>query len=236
MAADWMPFSSAMTAAGHAVRRVDLWRYLDCCPMEMEEFGRAFCEEVRSADAGSKVLVGYSMGGRLGLQALLESTRVGEDLFRAVVIVSAHPGLPTEEERLMRMAADAEWAGRALVGDWGEFLERWEGRMGSAALGVEPGTGWGDRRLLQPRRQAVARSFMDWSLGKQEDLRAKLAKVRCPVLWMTGERDEKFTKLGEEVAGLLPAGRLEVVPDAGHRIPWEHPEDFAGLVRRFLDG
>jgi 2-succinyl-6-hydroxy-2,4-cyclohexadiene-1-carboxylate synthase len=234
MAADWKPFASAMTAAGHAVRRVDLWRYLDCCPMEMEEFGRAFCEEVMSAGAESNILVGYSMGGRLALQALLESTRAGEQLFRAAVIVSAHPGLPTDEERLMRMAADAEWAGRALVGEWGDFLERWEGRMRSASLGVEPETGWGDRRLLQPRRQAVARSFMDWSLGKQGDLREELPELNCPVLWVTGVRDEKFTSLGREAVRLLRRGRMEIVPETGHRVPWERPDAFAELMRGFL--
>lgn len=234
MAADWNAFSTAMVAAGHEVRRVDLWRYLDCCPMEMEAFSRAFCEEVRRAGGGDDVLVGYSMGGRLALQSLVEMVRGGENLFRAAVIVSAHPGLSSAEERLMRMGADAEWAGRALVGDWGKFLEEWEGRMRSGFLGVESETGWGDRRLLQPRRQAVARSFMDWSLGKQADLRADLSKVDCPVLWVTGARDEKFTKLGEDAVGLLPAGRLEVVPDAGHRVPWERPEEFGAMVRRFL--
>jgi 2-succinyl-6-hydroxy-2,4-cyclohexadiene-1-carboxylate synthase len=157
-------------------------------------------------------------------------------LFRAAVIVSAHPALQTDEERVMRMAADAEWAGRALVGDWVDFMEMWEERMRSGALGVEGEAEWGDRRLLQARRQAVARSFMDWSLGKQADLRGDLVKVTCPVLWVTGERDEKFRKLGEEAVALLTQGRLEVVSGAGHRVPWERAEGFAELVREFLDG
>ena len=235
MAADWKPFAAEFAAAGESVRRVDLWRYLDCCPMEMESFGQAFCEEVRhGGGGGGDVVVGYSMGGRLALQALVTAARAADDLFKAAVIVSAHPGLTSGEERVVRMAEDAEWAGRALVGDWNDFLEHWEGRMRSGALGVEAEAGWGDRRLLQPRRQAVARSFMDWSLGKQEDLRNDLAMVRCPVLWVTGARDEKFTTLGREAAGLLPNAHLEPVPGTGHRVPWEQPDHFVELVHGFL--
>lgn len=136
MAADWKQFAGEMVADGHEVRRVDLWRYLDCCPMEMPEFARAFCEEVRSGGSGENILVGYSMGGRLALQVLVETAAGGEpDLFRSAVIVSAHPGLSTDRDRVMRMAADAEWAGRALVGEWSEFLESWEDRMQSGPLG-----------------------------------------------------------------------------------------------------
>lgn len=235
MATDWKQFAGEMVADGHEVRRVDLWRYLDCCPMEMPEFARAFCEEVRSGGSGENILVGYSMGGRLALQVLVETAAGGEpDLFRSAVIVSAHPGLATDRDRVMRMAADAEWAGRALVGEWSEFLESWEGRIQSGPLGVETAVAWGDRRLLQPRRQAVARSFMDWSLGKQEDLRPGLAGVGCPVLWVTGARDEKFTALAEDGVGCLSAGRLAVVPDAGHRVPWEGAGQFVKQVREFL--
>lgn len=227
MAEDWKDLASAWGQAGEVVRRVDLWRFLDCEPMEIEDFGKAFCEEVRAGgEPGKNILVGYSMGGRLALQALLEPA--GEDVFAGAVIVSAHPGLTDERERILRLASDAEWAGRALVGDWKEFLAKWNGQ---AALDSEGTLAWGDRTKLGIRRQAVARSFMDWSLGKQDDLRTRLARLNLPVLWVTGERDEKFTALAGEVASGMPRGRHVVVAGAGHRVPWEAPEQFGRLVR-----
>lgn len=235
MAEDWKGLSEELGRQGEVVRRVDLWRYLDCCPMELDEFGKAFCDEVRASGegAGRNILVGYSMGGRLALHALLESG--GEGLFSGAVIVSAHPGLQGERDRIMRMAADAEWAGKALVGDWKEFLREWNAQQ---VLGVRSGglNGLGARRSLEQRRQAVARSFMDWTLGKQEDLRERFGSVEVPVLWVTGERDEKFTRLAKEFVPGLSSGRHEVVAGLGHRVPWEAPEEFARLVLGFVAG
>lgn len=230
MADDWKDLAREWGQAGEVVRRVDLWRFLDCEPMELEEFGKAFCEEVRAGgEPGRNILVGYSMGGRLALHALLQAA--GTDLFAGAVMVSAHPGLTDERERILRMAADAEWAAQALVGDWKEFLGKWDGQ---AVLEATAAPAWGDRRPLEPRRQAVARSFMDWSLGKQADLRGSLAAVQVPVLWVTGERDEKFTELAGTAVPHLPGGRHEVLPGAGHRLPWEQSAEFARLVATFL--
>jgi len=41
MAADWR----GLALPGWAVKRVDLWRFLDCCPMSMPEFRRALNRE-----------------------------------------------------------------------------------------------------------------------------------------------------------------------------------------------
>jgi 2-succinyl-6-hydroxy-2,4-cyclohexadiene-1-carboxylate synthase len=232
MAEDWKGLSTALGKSGHPVRRVDLWRYLDCCPMELEEFGSAFCEEVRASGSGEDghVVVGYSMGGRLALHALLAGMR--ERLFRGAVIVSAHPGLSDEREKILRMAGDAEWAGKALVGEWQTFLQEWDRQpvLNPEGAGLD---GLGDRRRLEIRRQAVARSFMDWSLGKQADLRPALGQLDVPVLWVTGERDTKFSKLAAEVVPTLPHGEQTILPESGHRVPWEKPGEFAALVDQF---
>lgn len=229
MAEDWKGLSVRLGQSGQAVRRVDLWRFLDCCPMELEDFAKSFCEEVRAGGDQKNILVGYSMGGRLALHALLEDA----ELFSGAVIVSAHPGGLDERAKILRMAGDAEWAGKALVGEWDLFLKEWEGQ---AVLNPEGSAleGLGNRRQLKIRRQAVARSFMDWSLGKQEDLRDRMREVKVPVLWVTGEKDGKFTELAQELVPGLERGKLEVVEGAGHRVPWEKAGEFEALVEGFL--
>jgi len=72
MAADWR----GLEWPGWGVRRVDLWRFLDCCPMPLEAFGAALNREA-AAGAGPRVLLGYSMGGRLALHALLDEAGGG---------------------------------------------------------------------------------------------------------------------------------------------------------------
>jgi 2-succinyl-6-hydroxy-2,4-cyclohexadiene-1-carboxylate synthase len=75
---------------------------------------------------------------------------------------------------------------------------------------------------------------MAWSLGKQEDLRPRLGEIECPLLWLTGERDAKFGALAAESVSLLSKGVHEIVPAAGHRVPWEASDDFSRAVGGFL--
>ena len=252
-AADWQGFA----VPGWAVKRVDLWRFLACCPMTMPEFGRALNAEVSAdgrwqmGDRRSKmadglprgaaqggveplalegpsaiyrnVLVGYSMGARLGLHALLDGGP-----WDAAVLVSPNPGLESEAERAARREGDAEWASRALSGEWADFLDAWN---------AQPVLADSDRRrpLAAIHRREVARSFFDWSLGAQEPLWGRLGEISCPVLWCTGERDGKFTALGERAVPALKDGERWVAPGAGHRVPWDAPEAFHDKVGEFLE-
>ena len=204
------------------VKRVDLWRFLACCPMTMPEFGRALNEEA-AATSGKRVLVGYSMGGRLALHALLEGGS-----WDAAILVAPHPGLEAEEDRALRRAGDAEWGGRALEGDWQGFLGAWNGQPVLAGSGKPA-------RAPEIRRREVARSFVDWSLGSQQPLWDRLEEIKCPVLWCAGERDGKFRALGGRAVDLLTRGELWIAPGAGHRVPWDVPEAFAAKVGEFLE-
>lgn len=211
---------------------MDLWRFLDCCPMSMPEFGRALNREAESSAreaSGKQVLVAYSMGARLALHALLERGR-----WDAAVMVGPHPGLEAEEERSARRASDAEWASLALSGEWAEFLKKWESQ---AVLERSPdGEGeMADRAGLSVRRREVARSFIDWSLGAQQSLWGRLGEISCPVLWCVGERDPKFRALAERAVPLVPNAELWVSPGAGHRLPWDAPTAFQEKVGEFLE-
>ena len=174
-AGDWAEFSQRMAEQGQPCRAVELWRFLECEGIGLAEWAAVFNAEVKAAGAEVNILVGYSMGGRLALHALLESP----ELWKKAVIISAHPGLQNEREKLERMASDAEWAGLALTSNWGEFLQKWDAQsvlQSGVAVSPDP------RMKLVNRRRAIARSFMDWSLGKQADLRGLLDAVDCSIL------------------------------------------------------
>lgn len=229
MADDWKVFSSHMAEHGHMTRRVDLWRFLSCCPMSLREFGQALNEEVRRVDE-NPVLLGYSMGARLALHALLDDP----ELWEGSVLVAPHIGL-AEEERPARQVKDAEWATKALSRDWGGFLDEWNSQDVLSNKSTESSElGLGDRRMLGPRRQQVARSFMDWSTGVQDDLRVELKRIASPVLWVVGDEDEKFKAIGQEGVNLLPRAELSCVEGSGHRVPWEQPKVFANKVASWI--
>lgn len=228
-ASDWREFAAAMSADSIASRAVDLWRFLACEPMSMARFGEALNAEANDAGAGraKRVLVGYSMGGRLALHALEQADAPWD----AAVIVSAHPGLEDADERRARLAQDAGWATQAFGGDWQKFLEEWNAQ--SLLVGRPPRDADASARFVMRRRE-IARSFVDWSLGAQESMWGELGRIKVPVLWVVGELDEKFHGLGQRAVSMMPQARLAVAPSAGHRVPWDCGEWFAARVAEFV--
>ena len=227
MAEDWAGLAEGWRAAGHEVEAVDLWEFQVNGGVSFEEFASAFNARVRKV-GGEHQLVGYSLGGRLALHAMLDD---GE-LWQGAVLVGAHPGLSDEGARIARMGQDAEWAAMALTAPWEQFVAEWNTQ--GVLRPQEELTRWADRSALEEKRQSVLLSFMHWSLGKQADLRPRLKDLKCPTLWVTGSEDEKFGPLAAEGAGLSPGGASCVVEGAGHRVPWEKAEEFGAKVVQFI--
>lgn len=229
-AADFRQLSKRLGQSAIGTRALDLWRFLESGPMPIGQFGKALNE-----DAGGRVfrgtgrsILGYSMGGRLALHSLLEK----DHPWQAAVIVSAHAGLESVGERSSRLSSDGGWAAKAFAGDWRQFLDQWNAQpvFGNAAPLRDPVT---DQQMIG-RRQEIARSFVDWSLGAQAPLWDRLGGISVPVLWVAGEKDAKFRELAERAAGLTPGSVLAIAPGAGHRVPWEAEEWFAERAAHFL--
>lgn len=165
------------------------------------------------------------MGGRIALHALL----VKFHPWSAAVIISAHPGLEDQAEKMRRREQDADWSVKCSEGDWNTFLDAWQDQAILQSKG-DQALKWGDRELLKPCRKAIARSFIDWSLGRQRNLRADLSRINIPIRFLTGERDQKFTELARTCVKEIPGASHQVVADCGHRVPWEQSEVFSQAV------
>ncbi|HEX5790442.1 MAG TPA: alpha/beta fold hydrolase [Luteolibacter sp.] len=224
--ADWRAVAEQLAAQGISSRSPDLWRLLECEPLPLASFGRTLNAQVASRRGGT-ALVGYSMGGRLALHALLEPAHP----WQAAIIIAAHPGLEDPEERAHRSAHDARRAAEALTTPWVSFVETWDQQP---LLQGGPARDAASPARLQLRRREIARAFVDWSLGAQAPLWERLGEISIPVLWVVGEADEKFRELGQRACGLLPNARLAIAPGCGHRVPAEAPEWLASTVAGFL--
>lgn len=163
-----------------------------------------------------RILMGYSLGGRLALHALVDAPACWD----AAVILAAHPGLPCRAERQQRRLDDEAWAQRLEHLPWAAFWQQWQQRpvlAGAPRPAPE----------FQPGMKAALR---EWSLGQQQDLREALAALDLPILWLTGERDAKFTALVPP----LRRGQQAVLPGCGHRLLVEAPQAVAPWVNKFL--
>lgn len=207
------------------LRAVDLWDWQERFPgITLEAFGERFAAEVAASDP-EPVLLGYSLGGRLALQAMAARP----DLWKAVILVSTHPGLMGAAEKIERRERDREWAGRARELPWEDFLQLWNAQ--DVLAGQPNPAGQGE---LANRREAVARAFESWSLGRQEAVESTSQKVSFPLLIVTGEDDEKFSKLAERFAGVGERIDWKRVPRCGHRVPMEAPERLGEMIGEWL--
>jgi 2-hydroxy-6-oxonona-2,4-dienedioate hydrolase len=69
----------------------------------------------------------------------------------------------------------------------------------------------------------------------EDPIEEKLPGVRVPALVVRGSWDPIVTqRWAEEVADLLPMGRLVVIPDGPHTLVHNRPLDLARVVREFL--
>lgn len=229
MAADWRGFAKNLAVSGIGSRAVDLWRFLECDTLPLPDTAKAINAEAGgeiSRSAG-KSLLGYSMGGRLALHALLEK----DHPWQAAVIVSGHPGLEIEQERADRRTADAAWAIQALTGNWQTFLDEWNRQP---VLGVAPIRASDESNILVMRRREIARSFIDWSLGAQRPMWERLHEIHVPVLWIAGENDPKFLALARRAETLNSNIQIAIAPGVGHRVPWEAEDWLKERVAHFL--
>ncbi|MEI8124730.1 MAG: alpha/beta fold hydrolase [Parachlamydiaceae bacterium] len=172
-----------------------------------------------------KVLLGYSLGGRLALHALIRQP----SLWDAAIFISTHPGLLSDLERKQRLEADNQWADRFEQEPWESLIEAWNKQEV-----FSKGSYRFERKESDYQRPLLASMLREWSLGKQENLRDPLSRVDVPVLWMAGENDLKYCALAEQVSLKHPLSRISLVANASHRLPWEQPQNFLRIVEQFL--
>ncbi|HSM09109.1 MAG TPA: alpha/beta fold hydrolase [Gemmatimonadota bacterium] len=194
----------------------------------LETWATELCRrrDTPGAEGESHVLLGYSLGGRLAMHALVACPRA----WSAAVLVAAHPGGGTDAERATVRRRDARWAERCRHDPWENVLADWDAQsvFGGRPNGAPRPPGGFDR-------ERCARTFEAFSRAGQDDLRPLLEATRLPpILYVTGTEDTRYGALGDELAGRVPSIAHVVVAGAGHRVPWDRPDDFAAVVRRFL--
>lgn len=87
------------------------------------------------------------------------------------------------------------------------------------------------RRLRGVDAVAKAGGWRELVAGLEDEVRT----LRCPVLVLRGAASDVLSDEGaEEVAALIPDGRLATVRSAGHHAAGDNPETTVGLISGFL--
>jgi pimeloyl-ACP methyl ester carboxylesterase len=178
--------------------------------------------------ASKFALIGHGLGGAVALDVL---RRAAERVTRVVLIstppLSESPQVAAERE--MRVVAARS------------------GRLGEAMRDEIPAAGLADTEW-RPDVLALVRD-MAFGLGegvfmrqtramqRRPDQQKTMRRIKIPALIMAGEVDSLLpVKRQEFTAGLMPYGRMCVIPEAGHLPSLEQPEAVAQAIETFMNG
>lgn len=177
-------------------------------------------------------LLGYSMGGRVALSYVARFPK----RIKQLILESSSPGLATEEEQVARRQADERLADEIEEKGIEWFVEKWENIPLFAT----------QKKLPKPIQNAIreerlsqsvtglANSLRGLGTGAQQSVWRKLIRLTFPVILITGELDQKFCNIAEKMLIHLQNGKHINVPNVGHSIHVENPEQFATIVKEVL--
>lgn len=157
----------------------------------------------------STALVGHSDGGTIALYYAAQHAKQ----VKAVVPIAAHIYVEP------KMRPGIEGVKRAFDND-SNFRQ-------------------GLKRLHADKVNAV---FQGWYQGwcrpenQNWDMCSTLEHVSCPTLVVQGMEDEHATpQHARDIAAAIPGARLWLLPEAGHMLPQDYPDEFNARLCSFLD-
>jgi 2-succinyl-6-hydroxy-2,4-cyclohexadiene-1-carboxylate synthase len=177
---------------------------------------------------GRAILVGYSMGARVGLGLLARRPRW---LSRAVLVAARIPPADPAERQARRQLEDG-WCIRLRSEGLEAFLREWEALPLWSTQAALPEEQRARQREIRSRHDpaALATAVETLGLARMPREPQRLAAAEARVTLVVGARDEKFVPLVRELAGVIPGAVPQVVPAAGHNVVVEAPDALARLV------
>jgi len=190
--------------------------------LSLEEAGEAIADI-----AFGKVLVGYSMGARMALHAVMQHPQA----MTGLVLVSGTPGIEDDSEREARMQSDDALASRIEQIGTPAFIDEWI-HQPLFAKSTFSDAEIRDRNRNTPA--SLASSLRKCGTGQQQPWWPYLQEIRIPVLLIAGSRDEKFVAIAERMKQLIPQSTLSIISKAGHSAHLDQPAAFGDTINAWL--
>ena len=169
-------------------------------PLTVRRFALDLLHVLARLGVGRTDLVGFSLGANTVLELLCTRPDVGRV---AVLVGGSATGSP---ERVRAISRSPEWPAE----------------LRSLRHAVDPDPDYWHRL----RTDLLA----DWAANTEVPPR-RLARVRCPTWVVAGVHDPiQRVEVAEHLADALPDGRLVLVPDAGHAVHQDRPDEFLDLL------
>jgi len=210
--------------------------HVACDRIALSSLGCGSIDEASAALAAHLVrapcdlLVGYSMGGRIALDA----AAVRPQLVPRLLILAAGPGLDDPAERARRAAEDDARAAEIARDGLDAFVERWYRLPIFAAFRAHPSFDAARVRRVQGDTAFWARCVAGCSPGRGTPRWDALAALAERTVFAAGALDDRYASYARRARRLAPALRTAIEPSAGHVLPLEAPAFCAQLIQESL--
>jgi len=177
-------------------------------------------------------MLGYSMGGRIALAYALTYPNEVDKL----MLESASYGECGWINRLKRRKNDFNLAKSIRENGIEWFNEYWSGLgifESQRKLPNDIINEISNRRLLNVTH-SLSNTLLGTGQGKFPCLKNQIANLSMPVLYISGEYDEKYKQAGNEFEKLNPNIKHEIIKGVGHNTHVEDSNAFIGALKNFL--
>lgn len=234
---DWDAFARAALNLDPNLRIIapDLPGHGESPPVSADPLETQIASLLKTEMLDDVTLIGYSLGGRLGLQCVLSDPQ----MFPVFVGISTTAGLDIPSEREMRKISDSELANqmREITSEstFREFLSQWW----NLPVFHSPVRNWDlknsfiESRLKQ-NPQALADCLDQWGSGVLPSLWDKMEGYAGRCLFLAGSADEKYAQIARRLATTSSSSDLKIISATGHQILIEEPLEAAQCVVDFL--
>ena len=173
-------------------------------------------------------IYGYSMGGRLAFQLLNHST----DDIKGAIIESSHCGLSDETDRLERMRTDESLAKNIEV-DFESFITQWT-QLPLFASTPDHFKQLYENTMNTQDRESMAASLRGFGSGVMPPVCDEIKNLDIPIHLVAGEKDQKYSRLMEQISTTNSNFTFESIPKAGHRVHTDQPELLIQSIHKLL--
>lgn len=197
-------------------------------PAKMEKHAEDLRAVIDDADIGRAPIIGVSIGGYL----LFEFWRRFRGRVAALGLCNTKAPADDAEARAGRLQA----ANDVLERGTEPFFESMVPKiLAKSTRDSRPDLVDGAMRMMKKMSpEDVAQ--VQRGMADRPDSVETLKTINVPTLLVTGDEDATTgVKEAELMRQHIAGSRMHVIPKAGHYSPWEQPDQFARILRQFLD-
>lgn len=177
----------------------------------------------KNAGAEPVQIVGYSMGARLALNAVVARP----ERFSRALLLSGAPVLP---EGADRSEFENQWVQKFLTQPWQEIESAWDEQsifQGSHKL---------PRRKSDALREVLGLSLTNWSPSLHPFGWAQVKALPASIEWAYGALDQKYMEMAKTLREEGVRGQIAIIPNAGHRLTSDASDFIAQWISRRQNG